>query len=166
MPASDTYGGQARSGTPNVYARGGDTGALDSWLFSGSVYATRSFYANGGSTYVGSDIRLKKDIAPITHGLSDVMNLKPVSYVLKADTENRTRLGFIAQDVKPVLPEAVSLDNSSENSTYYLSYESIIPVLTKGMQEQQQQIVTLKDQVAALQALICQDHPEAAACRK
>ena len=71
--------------------------------------------ANGGTVKVGtanvtSDQRLKHNIHPIKYGLSQLRDLKPVSYDWKLDLFNLpgTQLGFIAQDVQKVLPELVT----------------------------------------------------------
>lgn len=55
-----------------------------------------------------SDRRLKHDIKPLRdNALLDIMKLRPVNFVLNSDKTNRVDAGFIAQEVQPVVPEAV-----------------------------------------------------------
>jgi hypothetical protein len=65
------------------------------------------------------------------------------------------QIGFIAQDVLPVLPDAV-LTMSDADKTLGLKYNEFIPVLTKAIQEQQAEINELvlvnRQQGAALRA--------------
>lgn len=81
-----------------------------------------------GSWASASDIRLKKNITDISYGLDTVLALAPKEYDFKRNGEHA--LGFIAQDVKDIVPEAVT-------GTDYLgiSYTTFVPILTKAIQE-------------------------------
>jgi len=98
----------------------------------------------------GSDRRRKTDIEPITNALETISKLKPVTYVatnssLEKQTEmsmaNGKRLGFIAQDLIPVLPEVVKdsgVENIRENGwadQYAVDYASMVSLLTASIQE-------------------------------
>ena len=105
-----------------------------------------------GSYYKTSDARKKKDI----HYLQDdnilpkILQLKPANYLMKADASGSPyHYGFIAQEVENIFPEFVL---NIPGKAKLLSYESFIPVLTKGMQEQQEQIELLKRENAELKA--------------
>lgn len=50
-------------------------------------------------------------------------------------------IGFLAQDVEPVFPQAVSID---ERGKYLLAYSKFIPLQTACIQEQQQEVTDLK----------------------
>ena len=69
---------------------------------------------SGGTAWqVSSDRRLKDIKGPYTRGLDAVMQLTPVSFRYKKDNSrnlpaNRDEIGFVAQDVQKVIPEAVS----------------------------------------------------------
>jgi hypothetical protein len=56
-----------------------------------------------------SDARGKRDVAKATEGLDVIRKLNPVSFtrVPRNKQPPRRELGFIAQDVRPVLPEAI-----------------------------------------------------------
>ena len=84
-----------------------------------------------------SDRRLKENIQTSKYGLNEVLKLEPVDYVLKSN--GLKQVGFIAQDVKPLIPEVVSgIEGDLEKGeTLGITYTSLIPVLTKAIQEQQ-----------------------------
>jgi len=63
-------------------------------------------YALNG-TIQTSDARLKREIANLKYGLSQVMRLRSVSFQWKDGNDKGTHLGLIAQEVVAVLPEAV-----------------------------------------------------------
>lgn len=89
---------------------------------------------------VSSDSRDKTDIAPLDSGLNEIWLLNPVTF--KRTGEERTHLGFLAQDVIEVLPEIVS---GSEATRYGLSHEELIPVLVKAIQELTQRVIDLEN---------------------
>jgi hypothetical protein len=113
-----------------------------------SSYRWGTVFANNG-TINTSDLRLKKDIQPTSYGLKEVMQMRPVSYLWK-DIEGGKKLGFIAQELQQLVPEVVSVGND-ENKTLGVFYSDLIPVLTKAIQEQQQQIEALKTKNAQLE---------------
>jgi len=100
---------------------------------------------NGNTTIAGtltesSDKRLKKDISPITFGLETILKLNPVEYNWIKDKGNAYKsLGLIAQEADLVVPNIVHTD-ASERKLMSVSYTELIPVLIKGMQEQQEVI--------------------------
>jgi hypothetical protein len=71
------------------------------------------------------------------------MNLRGVSFnwnndeLTGANPPENLELGFIAQEVKKVLPDIVSEDNLGRLS---LSYSSLIPLLVESIQQQQRTI--------------------------
>jgi len=84
-----------------------------------------------------SDRRLKKDITNTKYGLQTILDLVPVDYQLKSN--DLSQVGFIAQDLKPIVPEAVTgfEGDLEKGETLGLTYTTLIPVLTKAIQEQQ-----------------------------
>jgi hypothetical protein len=92
---------------------------------------------------VCSDRQLKSNIKPVSYGLSDILKLRSVSYHLNADSSKQTQMGFIAQEVEPIIPEIVVKPTKPEEF-YAMRYEQLIPILTKAIQEQQQIIEELK----------------------
>lgn len=92
-----------------------------------------------GGVFTNSDRRLKDNISPIVNGLEKVDKLQGVSFDWK--DPNKKDLGFIAQDVKEVLPEIVSED---KQGILNINYNGIIPVLVEAIKELQQEVKDLK----------------------
>jgi Chaperone of endosialidase len=102
-----------------------------------------------GSYWQASDKDLKKNINYLQNSssLEKIMLLKPASYIFKEQPDNHPlSYGFIAQDLEKIFPEMVMQTKTNK----LVSYSSFIPILTKGIQEQQQQIDNLKQQVDEL----------------
>jgi len=98
-----------------------------------------------------SDKRLKKDITPTKYDLNNVLNLNPVDYKLKSN--DKDQIGFIAQEVRDVIPELVNgvEGDLEKGETLSINYIGLIPVLTKAIQEQQSQI---DNQATTIDALL------------
>lgn len=103
--------------------------------------------------FATSDRRYKKNILPFKSALSKIKNLQGVSY--QWDKENHpemnfneaSQIGFIAQDVEKIIPEAVIKDN---NGYYSMNYSTLIPVLNEGIKEQQIIIEEMKNEITEL----------------
>jgi hypothetical protein len=76
-----------------------------------------------------SDRAYKDDIDDLSYGLDALMALQPRSYVIK-NTDDR-RVGFIAQEVEPVIPEIVSGKDGSKG----ISYGNLVAVVVKAVQQ-------------------------------
>lgn len=100
-----------------------------------------------------SDERLKKNIKPINNALEKILALKGVSFNWrKSEFPSRNlptgkNLGFIAQQVEKVLPEAVSTDSDGYK---VLDYDAISPVLVNAIKEQQANISELSQTINLL----------------
>jgi hypothetical protein len=106
--------------------------------------------AGGSSTWNSlSDARLKTNIITIPDALNKVMMLRGVNYEWKdqASLEKGKRIGFIAQEVEPIVPEVVS----KSEDTYMMQYAPITALLVEAVKEQQKMIVTQKDQIKSLE---------------
>ncbi|MEM8901446.1 MAG: tail fiber domain-containing protein [Bacteroidota bacterium] len=98
----------------------------------------RSVYTANGAISL-SDLRAKKDVQALAYGLKEINQLRAVTYSWKEDSKAQTRLGLIAQEVLKVIPEVVEIPENEEE-LMGLNYAELVPVLIKGMQEQQQLI--------------------------
>jgi hypothetical protein len=130
-------------------------------------------YFNGNLHYTGtlssaSDARLKENVADYSGALAHVMQLSPKTYNFKTDEIQGMNLaagkqfGFIAQELQQVYPELVHdavnrVENPKDRSDrsldlHYKSvdYMSLIPVLTKAIQEQQQTIEQMQKEIDQL----------------
>ena len=115
--------------------------------FSGGRWS--AVYAANG-TIQTSDSRLKTHIANTTYGLKDVLKMRPVTYNWKTDPNANRMVGFIAQEMEQIVPEAVEAPKTAAEH-YGMKYNELIPVLTKAIQEQQAEIEALKAANAKLQ---------------
>ena len=127
------------------------THLLDDLGYSTTTEAWDDVYADN---YVNvSDGRAKKDVVNLKYGLDEIMQMRPVAYTLKDDPFGETKLGLIAQEVLPLVKEAVKTHDwkpdertgpnqhkKVELERMGMTYNSLIPVLIKGMQEQQELI--------------------------
>lgn len=107
------------------------------------------FAANG--TIQTSDARLKKAVTNLGYGLSQVMQLRPVTFQWKDSNEGRTYLGLIAQEVEKVIPEAIERSKEAD-SPLGMSYTSLVPVLIKAVQEQQATLDHKEAEIKAIKA--------------
>ena len=115
--------------------------------------------SNGQFIYNASTRLVKTDIENCSYGLAEILKLKPRIYK-RTDADNVVEIGLIADEVQSILPEIVA----TEKKSFFTKNDSdteIIPsnvdlkrltvILTKAIQEQQEQIEILKTKVAALE---------------
>ena len=96
-----------------------------------------------------SDRRLKKDIRDLNeYGIAEVMKLQPKRYVMKE--HNNPDIGFIAQELKEVVPEIVYGDESK--GMLSVDYSKVSLVLVNAVKEQQKLIEEQSRQIKGLQA--------------
>ena len=103
----------------------------------------------GGSWGTFSDARLKTLHGTFDAGLSQLLKLRPIRYRYKDDNAMGIRdrdehVGFVAQDVQRVIPEAVT-----ENNKGYLlvNNDPILWTMLNAIKEQQREIVALRTQL-------------------
>jgi hypothetical protein len=108
---------------------------------------------SSAGTNLTSDIRLKKNITPLQKSLSIIQKLNPVTYDKKMNLASVDysikENGFIAQELQKILPNLVH-ESADKDKLLSVNYTAIIPILTKGIQEQQ---VIIEDQKKRLEAL-------------
>ncbi len=91
------------------FSTGASTASENTTAIYTSLYAA---YAIVADAFVApSDKRIKKDITPLENSLDAINKLNPVTYIKKDTFAHNGRLetGFIAQEVKEILPSAVSI---------------------------------------------------------
>jgi hypothetical protein len=124
---------------PNI---GSGTGSISFW--AGNSVGYNILYAK--SFYTQSDSTTKKNIKPINDGLKCILGLKPCSYQFKSDSlshHNGKKYGFLAQEVKEILPEITD----TLNGLMLVDYNQIIPLLVDAVKEQCQTIDSLKQEI-------------------
>ena len=130
-------------------------GAYNSGM-SASHYINNAIFT--GDFNDTSDRGLKDNIAPLESGALELINaLNPVKFNWKAgkcrDSENR-KIGFIAQELETIIPEAVigedydpdKADDHSEghNGGKSMNNNAVVSVLTKAVQELSAKVTALE----------------------
>jgi len=163
-----TSNGSGTTGIPTERIRIDSSGNL--LVNNGSVYFTSAQYrsnvassqlqfinnaagvslaVNGTSWGSLSDERDKEIIEPITNAVGKVSSLRSIIGRYKSDDAEKRRAFLIAQDVKAVLPEAVT-ELEDEKQTLVLQYTETIPLLVAAIQELKAELDATKAEVAAL----------------
>ena len=128
---------------------------------SGTGEANGVLLTGGASTWASaSDRRLKNSIQDLGYGLKTINALRPTSY--KYNGQDKTSLGFIAQEVQEIVPEIVTTGFGDKGDYLGIQYTELIPVLTKAIQELSAKISQLESEntelknqnVASLKELI------------
>ena len=90
--------------------------------------------ANGLLTNSSSDASLKTNVVQITSGLSQVQALRPVSFNWASASRFGTQreIGFIAQEVREVVPEVIGMNY---DGTLSLDYPKLTATLVAAIQE-------------------------------
>ena len=97
-----------------------------------------------------SSLKYKKEVQDATHGLADVLNLRPVTYKGKSESDgDKVFGGLIAEEVHEAgLTEFVQY--ADDGSPDALNYGNMVSLAFKAIQEQQALITKLQADVAAL----------------
>jgi hypothetical protein len=148
--SSSSYGvtGQSSSGK----------GVYGNSYYAEGVYAVSTLgygvYCSGVScggnrawTYT-SDLRLKKNIQPIENALDKVLKLQGVTFQWKNSPTEKREMGFIAQDVLPLVPEVVT---KNDDGYYAMQGSQLTALLVESIKEQQKQIAEQQKQIQELQ---------------
>ncbi len=114
-----------------------------------------------------SDSRVKMNQRDLKYGLDTLMKLRPKSYDHYSGTvqngqvmlgeDYEPTIGFIAQEVYDVIPEAVRKPADESNELWTMDSDKLVPVLVNAIQEQQ----TTIDQ---LTSAVCDLNPKADIC--
>ncbi len=98
-----------------------------------------------------SDVRLKKNIRDLDYSLDTLMKLRPVTFDWRYDDPEVLKhyslvsrfksqphsIGFIAQEVQKIVPEAIESETIGDAEVQYLQldYQKLTPVIVKALQE-------------------------------
>ena len=129
-------------------------------IFDSSDSSVAVHIVAGGTSWVsGSDRRMKRNIVDMESRLDDIMGIKVRRFNWRAD--KKEGFGFIAQELKDYIPEAVFGEEKEEycekatltqakgqlREPMGVSRELLIPALVKAIQELNDKIITLKAQL-------------------
>jgi Chaperone of endosialidase len=99
-----------------------------------------------------SDIRLKTNITPVDIGLQEILQLNPITFNWKNDSNGPLHYGLVAQEVEKVIPDAVIrsdvVTNDTPDGQLNLKYEELIPILVKSVQELNAKVESLENESA------------------
>ena len=131
-----------------------------------STQTTYQFYVNGSAAGTlawinASDGRLKTGVTKIADPLGLVSRLRGVRFQWKPADQREVgkslslpvgepQIGFIAQEVAAVVPEAVVAPKAGSTDTYSMREGNLIPILVEAVKEQQVEIEQLRTELAAL----------------
>ena len=129
--------GYGASGSTSNTMQLGNSAVTD--IYGGAPTGGAGTGANfrGKAFIVNSDARIKKDIVNSKYGLATILKLRPVNYTLINDVKHETQVGFIAQEVKEIVPEMVTGKEGdlSKGEILGVNYGGLVPILTKAIQE-------------------------------
>jgi hypothetical protein len=120
------------------------------WSFSDTLKPL--FSSDTGHT---SNRRLKRDIEPLTGARATLKATAPIFFRMNADQPgSRRRVGFVAEDLEAVFPEAVMpIGDAFEEDGAPVKAVLLMPLITEVIQafkEQDDMLETLTSQVGAL----------------
>lgn len=162
--ASATGTAGSRYGVYGYAYNNGGTSAYGVYGTASGATTNYGIYCSGNGVYTGtwtqsSDLKLKKNIKPLTGALDKIMLLEPKEYEMRREEfpsmnlSEGKQFGLIAQDLEKVFPEMVHVishpDNMEKGKETMLEFKgvdyiSLIPVLIEAIQEQQKEIEALK----------------------
>jgi len=172
-----------QAGTDLLFVRGDGNVGMGTTLPDKrlSVNGDASKSLGGTSWAVFSDERLKNIKGRFTPGLKALLKLQPIRFQYKPDNPlglpgSGEEVGFSAQAVEKVLPEAVS---RSQQGYLQLHSDPILWTMLNAIKEQQAQIQKQQElierqralanrqqqQLNALKKLACRSHREARVCK-
>ena len=131
------------TGSYAIYVQASDDAGKFRVSYSGDGIFAGNVTAYGSP----SDIRLKKNILPLVNALQKIAQLNPVSFEWREDTDQfitarmKDDIGFIAQDVKNIIPELV---REGEDGYLSLRDKGLIALLVKAVQELKEEVDILK----------------------
>ena len=97
-----------------------------------------------------SSIKYKSDVEDYTKGLNEVMKLRPITYKSINSNSDKIYAGFIAEELAD-LKLTELYENNDNGEPDAISYAYMVTLLTKAIQQQQNQIDELKKRIINLE---------------
>jgi len=146
-----------------VSALAGNSNGLAYWG-TGSIIITGSLAqkAGGGSWTAPSDIRIKRDVAPLRLGLDQLRQIRPVTYKYNGlggtTDDGHEYVGVVAQELEKIFPNMVTSrkgklhpSDTAETDIKVVDPSALTYVLINSVKEQQQIIDRQERRIAALE---------------
>lgn len=122
------------------------------------IYASTINSETALSTYVDEDgklgtivssSRFKNNIADILDTSKRIMNLRCVSFSLKADKKSRKQFGLIVEETHPIIQELVVLDK--HNKPFTVKYHALPVLMLNELQKEDVLIEKLENKLQAIE---------------
>lgn len=88
----------------------------------------------------------------LDYGIHELSQLRPVRFKWISRPEDGEYFGVIAQEVQPLMPEIVRFEADDPEQTLGVDYLALVPVLIRGIQQQQASIKALEQRNQELEA--------------
>ena len=159
LAGTQTIGGSKTFSSRTTFSSGLQFGSTNNeivytgnmgFLQSGDSNNNFVFSSSGDFTATGditaySDLRVKKNIEPITDALNKVDQLNGVTFE-RSDQKNNTRhAGLIAQDLQKVLPEVVQ---ENDDGILSVAYGNTVGLLVEAIKELRAEVAQLKQELS------------------
>jgi hypothetical protein len=141
---------QGTSGESMILNRRGSDGIITRFRREGNTVGSINVTTSGTTYNTTSDIRLKQHIEPL-EATDKLMAMNPVSYNWKADPDGPRSMGFIAQEMQDVMPEAVAVGDD-EDAMMSMDYGRITPILVSALQDAHRKIEQLEQRLADMES--------------
>jgi len=103
-----------------------------------------------GDLVTSSDKNLKSNITSLGPVLTKLISLNPKRYTMNNDTDQKEKIGLLAQDVQAVFPELVEKNGEFMS----VNYQALIPILISSVNEQTKRNESLKQRIETLKSKI------------
>jgi hypothetical protein len=101
-----------------------------------------------------SDLRLKKDVAPLGASLAKITALQPITFRMKDDKEGRgVEYGFAAQEVQKIYPDLIKTADDKDK-TLSLNYMGLIAPMVEAIKELKADNDNLRARLQAMETLL------------
>jgi len=138
-----------QDGDVTNFNRLGSDGKIVKFRKDGTTVGSISVTSSATTYNTTSDARLKTSIEPIADATDRLMRMNPVSHKWIDNPEAGSVVGFIAQEMQSIVPEAVSGTPDGEEMMA-MDYGRITPVLVAALQEALTRIESLENQISNL----------------
>ena len=142
------------NGTSHFNRRGGD-GSIILCQKDGATVGRIDVDATSTSFNTSSDYRLKENVTDLSDGITRLKNLPVHRFNFIAEPD-KTVDGFLAHEVQPYVPEAVTGEKDAVDADGNPEYQGIdqaklVPVLTAALQEAVAKIESLEARIETLE---------------
>ena len=142
------FGMFSRTSSVPIFTNRSDTGDIVQFYRANTLKGSISITSSAVAYNTTSDRRLKQDIEPL-EATDKLMAMNPVSFVWKDEPEASRNMGFIAQEMQEIMPQAVS---TRDDGIMQMDYGRITPILVSALQDAHKKIEELETRLAALES--------------